>query len=76
MTDPYQDLAQAIVMTAVRDWRTAVKKLRKRPDHELSIWLKNDSEKFFLSGWFEELTGVDGEIILNQLKQEACKDDK
>jgi len=72
----YEKLAGAIVMTAVRDWRTAVEKLRKRPDHELSVWLKNDSEKFFLSAWFETLTGADGEVILNRLKQEACKDDK
>lgn len=75
MNDPYQNLAQAIVLSAVKDWRAAVKKLKKRPKHELSLQMKEECERFFLSDWFEFLTSVDGEVILKKLKQEADIDD-
>ena len=29
MTDPYENLANAIVLQAVKDWRSAVRKLKK-----------------------------------------------
>lgn len=76
MTDPYQNLANAIVLSAVKDWRAAVKKLKKRPKHELSLQMKAECERFFLSEWFETLTSVDGEVILKKLKQEADIDDE
>ena len=70
MNDPYQNLAQAIVLSAVKDWRWAVRKLKKRPRYEPAIQMKEECERFFLSGWFEDLTSVDGEVILRKLKQE------
>lgn len=76
MNDPYQNLANAIVLSAVKDWRAAVKKLKKRSKHELSLQMKDECERFFLSGWFETLTSVDGEVILKKLKQEAGIDDE
>ena len=76
MNDPYQNLAQAIVLSGVKDWRSAVKKLKKRPKHEPSLQMKVECERFFLSEWFETLTSVDGEVILKKLKQEANIDDE
>lgn len=32
-----------------------------------------DCERFFLSDWFETLTNVNGEIVLNKLQQEDDK---
>ena len=75
MTDPYENLANAIVLQAVKDWRAAVKKLRKRPTHEESIRTKNECERFFRSAWFEGLTSVNGEAILRKLKEEENIDD-
>lgn len=73
--DGYRELANAIVLQAVKDWRSAVKALRKRPRYEAAIKLKADCEKFFRSSWFETLTDADGRVILRKLKQEEHIDD-
>ena len=70
MTDAYEDLANAIVLQAVKDWRKAVKTLKKRPRYEAAKQMRDDCEWFFRSDWFEELTSVDGSVILRKLKQE------
>ena len=70
MTDPYENLANAIVLQAVKDWRSAVRKLKKRPRYDPAKQMRDDCERFFRSGWFEELTGMDGSAILRKLKQE------
>lgn len=69
--DPYQELANGIVVQAAQDWRAAVKKLKKHPDRAESRREKEECEQFFLSEWFVLLTEVDGRGILQKLKQEA-----
>lgn len=71
MTDAYENLANAIVLQAVKDWRKAVKTLKKRPRYEAAKQIRDECERFFRSEWFEELTSVDGSVILRKLKQEA-----
>ena len=68
--DPYEALRNAIVLQAVKDWRSAVRKLKKRPRYDPAKQMRNDCEGFFLSGWFDELTGMDRSAILRKLKQE------
>ena len=68
--DPYEALRNAIVLQAVKDWRLAVRKLKKRPRYDPAKQMRDDCERFFRSGWFEELTGMDGSAILRKLKQE------
>lgn len=70
MTDPYENIANAIVMQAVKDYRWARHKLRKRPKNTGAKVMIEDCESFFISEWFETLTNVDGKTILNKLKQE------
>jgi hypothetical protein len=70
MTDPYENLANAIVLQAVKDWRSAVRTLKKRPRYDPAKQMKEECERFFRSDWFEQLTGVDGSVILRKLKQE------
>lgn len=74
MNDPYQNLAQEIIVQAVREWQGAVKKLKKRPNYEPARKLKEECERFFLSGWFYELAGVEGSVILKKLQEEAFDD--
>jgi len=73
---PYEDLAQAIVLSGVKDWRAAVKKLEKRPKHEPSQQVKAECERFFRSRWIGILTSLDGAAILRRLKQEVGIDDE
>ena len=71
MNDPYSNLANAIVLQAVKDWRDAVHKLKKRPRYEPAKQMKAECEEFFLSDWFTELANVDGSLILKKLQEEA-----
>jgi hypothetical protein len=69
MITPYENLANAIVMQAVKDYRGAAKSLKRHPNSNARSVL-NECERFFLSGWFEALTGANGEFILKKLQQE------
>ena len=64
MTDPYENLANAIVLQAVKDYRDALKRLKKKPGNQTA-------ERFFRSGWYKALTSVDGEYLIQKLREEA-----
>ena len=59
----YLALAHAIIKQAAEDWRTAWQKADER--------LQREVEKFFRSSWFAQLTDLDGEYLLQRLRQEA-----
>ena len=71
MIDPYEDLANAIVLLAVKDYRDALKKLMKYPHHESAKHTKAEVERFLRSDWYRELTTVEPEILLRKLKEEV-----
>jgi hypothetical protein len=71
MIDPYEDLANAIVLLAVKDYRDALKKLMKYPRHESAKRTKAEVERFLRSDWYRELTAVEPEILLRKLKEEV-----
>lgn len=71
MTEPYQDLANAIILMAVKDYRDALKKLMKRPRYGPAQDLKNEVERFFRSDWYRELTSVDGDYLLKKIRSEV-----
>jgi len=70
MIDPYEKLANAIILSAVKDYRMARKKLKKRPKNEEAKLMVEDCETFFRSEWFQALSNVDGELLLERLKEE------
>ncbi len=76
MSDPYEELANAIILQAVKDYRKARKKLKKRPKNEDSKLMVEDCERFFCSEWFDALSGVDGNALLKRLKEEDTNDSK
>lgn len=60
---PYENLANAIVLKAVDDYR-------KTDDiHKLQV-----IEKFFRSCWYQMLTNVDGEQLIEALREEKRYD--
>lgn len=62
----YQELANNIVIQAVKDYKRALgsnKPLDKRT--------VKDCESFFRSGWFALLTKLDGEMLLQKIKREV-----
>lgn len=71
MSDPYENLANSIVLLAVKDYRDALKKLKKWPRNEAAQIMKAEVERFFRSAWYRELTSVDGEFLILKLQAEV-----
>lgn len=71
MSDPYENLANSIVLLAVKDYRDALKKLKKWPRNESAKIMKDEVERFFRSEWYRELTSVDGEYLISKLQAEV-----
>ena len=68
--DPYERLANAIVLQAVSDYRVALKKIKAYPKNREAISEALEIEKFFRSGWYSILTDVDGEYLIRRLQDE------
>ena len=66
----YHNLANAIILVAVDDWRDAVKRLKKKQHNDLAEKTKQECESFFLSSYFDKLTDVRGEDLLRKLKEQ------
>lgn len=71
MSDPYENLANSIVLLAVKDYRDALKKLKKWPRNEAAQIMKAEVERFLRSAWYRELTSVDGEYLISKLQAEV-----
>lgn len=69
--NPYERLANAIVLQAVSDYRTVLQKIRMYPKNKEAVDEALRIEKFFLSQWYQTLTSVDGEYLINRLRKEA-----
>ena len=59
---PYERLANAIIIQAVKDYRHT-----RNPADRVEL------ERFFRSEWFSVLSKLDGEVLLAQLQKEAVR---
>ena len=66
----YEELANAVVLQAVKDYRTAVKHLKLNHKNEAAIKMKAECECFFISQHFSTFTSIDGKSLLAQLEKE------
>ena len=69
--DPYEALANAIVLQACEDYRAALKKIKKNPKNQEAMSEAMECERFFRSGWYQALTSVDGEYLIRKLREEV-----
>lgn len=60
--NPYEELANAIVLQAVKDYRLT--------DDEAEL---AEIERFFRSGWFGVLSKVDPEYLIRNLRKEKSR---
>ena len=74
--DPYQELANAIVMQAVKDYRIALLHSKKRPDNKGYQIEASSLERFFRSGWFGELTNLNAEYLIRRVNEEVQRNDR
>ena len=70
--DPYKKLAYAIVLQSVADYRKALQGeyvAERKPQSVIE-----DCEKFFRSEWFTALTNVDGEFLIEKIRNEHSEE--
>lgn len=67
----YENLANAIILQAVKDYRIALKCLKINPNNRDALADKGEVERFFRSQWFSVLTSIDGEMLIRSLCQEV-----
>ena len=68
----WEDLAQAIIMKAVEDYRKARRRVRHFPDQKGAQATIGEVEQFFRSRWFAQLTDIDGEMLIKRLREEVA----
>ena len=68
---PYEDLANAIVLKAVEDYREALRVLSLNPNNNDAVSEVRSIERFFRSGYFGILTKLDPEMLIERLNEEA-----
>ena len=69
----YQALANGIIEQAVKDYRAALKILRRHPDSKAAMATAMEVERFFRSSWFAVLTDIDPDYLIEKLRKEAVK---
>ena len=67
----YENLANAIILTACDDWKEAFSSKSGIARVNGKTFSIESIEKFFKSDWFKCLTSIDGTYILRKLKQEV-----
>jgi len=66
----WQELANAIILRAVEDYRRAHDRNRLRPHQAETLREIQSIEQFFCSEWFEVLCNLDGRKLLHDLKKQ------
>ena len=72
MNTHYEELANAIILQAVKDYSDALKKIKKYGKDKDAENTKRECETFFRSGWYHALTQVDGEMLISALQAEVA----
>lgn len=67
----YEDLANAIILQAVKDYRMALKSLKANSRNRTARADKAEIERFFRSQWYSALTDVNGEMLIHSLQKEV-----
>lgn len=73
-SDPFENIANAVVIQACKDYRKAYKRYLRRyrstdkPDEKLT-----ELESFFRSAWYKTLTAIDGEYLMDRIKKEVSQ---
>ena len=66
--DDIENLTNAIVLQAVKDYRRALKGFSLNGKSSTDVIA--DCERFFRSEWYSQLTNVDGEYLITNIRKE------
>ncbi|HBT65809.1 MAG TPA: hypothetical protein DEB10_14215, partial [Ruminococcaceae bacterium] len=67
----YNNLANAIVLQAVKDYRKALRTLSLYPNNRSAQYERRSIEQFFRSAWFGVLTSIDPDMLITKLNAEV-----
>ena len=67
----YGNLANAIILQAVKDYHLALKSLKANARNRTAQADKAEIERFFRSQWYSALTDVNGEMLIRSLQKEV-----
>ena len=68
--DFYTEHANAIVIQAAKDYRKALKTLKRYPRYEPAKAVVAEVEEFFRSEWYRTLTSVDADMLMRKIRRE------
>lgn len=68
--DGYVKLGNAVVIQAAKDYRSALKRLWRRPDNVEANKMKNDCERFFKNE-IELYTDLDGLTLMRMIREKV-----
>ena len=66
----WKNLANAIILQAVKDFKPAYKRLRRPPNDKVAQNQVRELTRFFCSDYFATLTELDGPTLLNRIMRE------
>lgn len=69
--NPYERLANAMIIQASKDYMISLRKKKRNPGSASAEHDIRECERFFRSGWYQVLTSVDGEYLMERLRKEA-----
>ena len=69
---PYENLANAIILQAVKDFRKCIKVVKRNGrNKEQAIKEMREIVGFIKSPWFRMLTNLDPQVLLKKLQEEV-----
>ena len=70
--NPYENLNNAIILQAVKDYRKAHYRCVRHPEKDSYHSDMANLEHFFRSCWFSFLTDIDPEFLIRKLREEVA----
>ncbi len=73
ITQCYENLANAIVLKAVEEYRVLLECLQYEPNNSEAANQKMEIERFFRSDLFSSLTRIDCEMLIRRMNAEVSR---
>ncbi len=65
----YTDLANEIIIRAVKDYKKALRKLKRNPENKRAKEDIIELKSFFFSEWYRVLTDLDASYLLRKVRE-------
>lgn len=73
--DPWENLANAIILQVVADYKTSRRRLEKHPNNVDAQRVMGEVMRFFHSKWYEDLTSVPADYLIASVNKRMAEED-